>query len=166
VVAGVAVDDVEVVDFVEMVLGGIGCEDGRDARVEAAAEDRRKPCGLEPILIGPLPRILEMRLVLRLVVGRVEVVAAALQARVHDREILVWQGNVDNDVGLESAEQRAQLGHAVGIDLGGLDAVAADGCGHGIAFGFGAAGEHHFREDRIGGDLLGNDRTDASGTDD
>ena len=37
VVAGVAIDDVEVVDFVEMVLGGIGREDGRNARVETAA---------------------------------------------------------------------------------------------------------------------------------
>ena len=37
VVAGIAIDDVEVVDFVEMVLGGIGREDGRNARVETAA---------------------------------------------------------------------------------------------------------------------------------
>ena len=51
VVAGVAVDDVKVVDLVEMVLGGIGREDGRHARVEAAAEDRREARGLEAVLI-------------------------------------------------------------------------------------------------------------------
>ena len=107
-----------------------------------------------------------MRLVAGLVVGRVEVVAAALEAGVHDREVLIRQGDVDDDVGLEGAEQLAQRRHVVGIDLGGLHAVAADGGRHGVAFGFGTAGQHHVREDGIGSDLLGHDRSDATRTDD
>ena len=118
----------------------------RDTRVETAAEDGRKTGGLETVLIGPLPRILEVRLVARLVVGRVEVVAAAFEAGVHDREILVRKRHVDHDVGFERAEQFAQLRHAVGVDLGGLHAVAADGGRNGVAFGFGTAGQHHVRE--------------------
>ena len=165
VVAGVAVDDVKVVDLVEMVLGGIGREDGRHARVETAAEDRRESRGLEAVLIGPLPRVFEMRLVLRLVVGRVEVVAAAFEAGVHDREILVRKRHVDHDVGFERAEQFAQLRHAVGVDLGGLHAVAADGGRNGVAFGFGTAGQHHVREDGIGRDFLRHHRSDAAGSD-
>ena len=107
-----------------------------------------------------------MRLVLGLVVGRVEVVAAALEAGIHDREVLIRQGDIDDDVGLEGPEQLAQRGHVVGIDLGGLHAVTADGGRHGVAFGFGTAGEHHVREDGIGSDLLGYDRSDATRTDD
>ncbi len=148
-----------------MVLRGIGGEDGRDARIEAAAEDRRESRSLEAVLIGPLPRILEMRLVLRLVVGRVEVVATAFEAGIHDRQVLIGQRHVDHDVGFECPEQLAELGHAVGIDLGGLHPIAADGCSDGIAFGFGAARQHHVGEDGVGGDLLRNDRAYASGTD-
>ena len=165
VVAGVAVDDIEIMNLVEMVLGGVGREDSRDARVEAAAEDRGEAGGLEPILVGPLPRILEMGLVLGLVVGGIEVVAAALETGVHDGEILIREGDVDDDIGLESAEQLAQLGDAVGIDLRGFDAAAADSRSHGVALGLGAAGEHDLREDGVGGDLLGDDRADAPGTD-
>ncbi len=157
VVTGVAIDDVEVMDFVEMMLGGIGGEDGRDARVETAAEDSGEPGSLEPVLISPLPRILEMRLV----IGRIEVIAPALEAGIHDGEVLVRQGDVDDDVGLERPEQFAQLGDAVGVDLRGLDPSPADGGGHGVAFGFGAAGEHHVGEDGIGGDLLRDDRPDT-----
>ena len=148
-----------------MVLGGIGREDGRNARVEAAAEDRRETRGLEAVLIGPLPRVFEMRLVLGLVVGRVEVVAAAFEAGVHDRQVLIRQRHVDHDVGFERAEKFAELRHVVGIDLGGLHAVAADGGRHGIAFGFGAAGQHHIRKHGIGSDLLGHHGADASRTD-
>ncbi len=166
VVTGVAVHDVEVVDLVEVVLGRIGGEDRRHARIEAAAEDGRKSLGLEAVLVGPLPRILEVRLVLGLVIGRVEVVHAAFEAGVHDGEVLVGEGYIDHDVGTERAEQRAQVGHVVGIDLGGFHAAAADGRVNGIAFRFGAAREHDVRENGIGGDLLRHHRTDASGADD
>ena len=165
VIAGVAVHDIEVMNLVEMVLGGIGREDGRNARIEAAAEDRRQPRGLEAVLIGPLPRIFEMRLVLGLVIGRVEVVAAAFEAGVHDRQVLIRQGHVDHDVGTERAEEFAQFGHIVGIDLRGLDTAAADSRRNGVALGFGTAGQHHVRKNGIGGDFLGYDRSDASGTD-
>ncbi len=166
VVARIAVDDVEVVDLVEMVLGGIGREDRRDARVKAAAEDRREPRLLEAVLVGPLPRILEMGLVLGLVVGRVEVVAAAFEAGVHDRQVLVRQRHVDHDIGLEGAEQFAEFGDAVGIHAGRLHPIAADGRRDGIAFRLGAAGQHHRRKDGIGRDLLRNDGSDTAGPDD
>ncbi len=106
-----------------------------------------------------------MGLVLGFVVGRVEVIAAAFEAGVHDGQILVRKRHVDHDVGFERAEKFAELRHIVGIDLGGLHAVAADGGRYGIAFGFGAAGQHHIRKHGIGSDFLGDDRPDTSGTD-
>ncbi len=78
-ITGIAVHDIEIVDLVEVVLGGVGREDGRNARIEAAAEDRREARGLETVLIGPLPRIFEVGFVAGLVVGRIEVVAAAFR---------------------------------------------------------------------------------------
>ena len=164
-ITGVAVHDIEVVDLVEVVFGGIGREDGRHARVETAAQDGRQTGSLETILVSPLPRILEVSLVLGFVVGRIEVVAAALETGVHDRQVLIRERHIDHDVGLEGPEEFAQLRHVVGIDLGGLYAVASDSRSNGIAFGLGSAGQHHLREDRIGGNLLGHDRSDTSGSD-
>ena len=78
VVAGIAVDDVEVVDFVEMVLGGVGGVDARHTGVETATEDGAKSCLFEAFAESPLPGVLKVCLVLRFVVGSVEVVATSL----------------------------------------------------------------------------------------
>ena len=78
VVAAVAVYDIEVMDFVEVVLGCVGREDARDPWVEATAEDSRQASFLEALLIGPLLAVFELSLVQRLIVGRVEVIDAGL----------------------------------------------------------------------------------------
>ena len=67
------------------------------ARVEAAAEERHeaRPCN---VLVRPLPGVLELGDVARLVVGGVQVVHAGLQARVHDGQVLVGQRHVDHEV--------------------------------------------------------------------
>jgi len=78
-----------------------------------------------------------MRFVPWLVVGRIEVIDAAFQAGVHDREILIGKGHVDDDIGTEGAEEFAQFGNAVGIDLSGLYAAAADRRRNGVALRLG-----------------------------
>ena len=72
---------------------------------------------LEALLVGPLPLVLELGDVARLVVGGVEVVHAGLEAGVHQRQVLVGQGDVDQQVGLDALEQRDRLGDVVGVDL-------------------------------------------------
>ena len=51
----ISIHDVQVVDFVEVVLGGVGRIDAADARIETTAEDGRQPSLLEAVLVGPLP---------------------------------------------------------------------------------------------------------------
>ena len=120
-VAGIAVYDVEIVDLVEVMLGGISSIDTADTRVEATAEDSRQTSLFETILVGPLPGVLEVCFVLRLVVGRIEVVAATSQTGVHNRQVLIGQGEVDHQLRLVVREERLQLLHVVGIHLCGLD---------------------------------------------
>ena len=165
VISGVAIDDIEVVDLVKVVLGGIGREDSRHTRIETATEDCRQTGLLEAILVSPLPRILELGLILRLVVGRIEVVATTLEAGIHDRQVLIRKGNIHHNIGLKGAEQLAQFGHAVGIDLGGLHAVATNHGSHSIALRLGSAGQHHIRKDGIGRNFLRHYRADTAGTD-
>ena len=54
-VAGIAVNDVEILNFVEMMFGGIGRKDTRHSRIETTAEDGRQSSFAETVAIGPLP---------------------------------------------------------------------------------------------------------------
>ncbi len=150
VVAGVAVHDVEGLDLVEVVLGGVCREDAGHTRVETATEDGAEACLLELVLVSPLPRVLEVSLVLRLVVGGVHVVASACQASVHDGEVLVRQGEVDDQLWLVAVEERLQLLHVVGVDLCRLDihlvTFVVDGSHQFVALLLATAGNHEFGE--------------------
>ena len=148
VVAGVAVHDVEILYLVEMMLRGVCREHLRHTRVEAAAEYCREACLLEAVLVGPLPRVFEMCLVFWLIVGRVEIVAAASQASVHDAQVLIGQGEVDYQVGLVAVEQLRELLNTVGVHLGGLDvhlvSLSVYGVDQAVAFLLVMRGYHQF----------------------
>ena len=112
-----------------------------------------------------------MRLILRLVVGRVEIVATGLQASLHDREILVGQGEVHHQFGLEVVEEANELLHIVGIHLCGANIVAqphvGNALGDRLALRFGAAGDHDFVENvTIFGDFDSGHRGYTAGADD
>ncbi len=55
VVAGIAVYDVQILDFLEVVLGGVCRIDAGHARVEAAAQDGCQSGLFEALAVGPLP---------------------------------------------------------------------------------------------------------------
>ncbi len=166
-VAGVAVYDVEGLHFREIVFGGISREHARHARVESAAEYGGEARFLETFAVGPLPRIFEVGLVLGLVVGGVEIVHAALQASLHDGEILVGEGDVYHDVGTVAVEQLHELVNGVGIDAVGCHAVGAYGLGHGVAFRLGARGNNNLIEHfGVHGAFVGHYRAHSTGADD
>ena len=92
-----------------------------------------------------------MCLVLRLIVGGVQIGTTAGQTGVHDGQVLVGQGEVDDQIGLVFVEQRLQLFHVVGIYLCGLDvhcqSFLVDGLYYRVTFLLAAAcndklGEH------------------------
>ena len=99
----------------------VGGENLSDAGIEPAAENRGKTGLLELLAVRPLPGIFEVRLVRRLVIGRIEIAHAGFQTRVHDREILIRQRDVHNKIGLEIPDERDQPRHIHRIDLGGGD---------------------------------------------
>ena len=165
VVAAVGIQDVDAVDLVEQVLLGVGAVDVGHARVEAAAQGGHVAGLLVAVLEGPLLLVLELRLVGVLVVGGVEVGHAGLQARLHDGQVLIGQGHVDQHVGLERLDQLDQLIDAVGVHPGGLDR-AIQLSGDRLALRLVAAGQQDLAED-LGmlGALVGHDAADAAGAD-
>ena len=104
VVAGIAIDNVEILNLVEVVFGSIGGEDACYAWVETASQDGAQSGFFKAFAVSPLPRVLEVSLVFWLVVGSVEIVAATCQASVHDGEVLIRQCKVDHEFRFEVIE--------------------------------------------------------------
>ena len=171
VVAAVAVEDVDGVDLVKIVLLGIGDEHGRDARVKAGAEQARQTGLAEALVIGPLPRIVkvggEAQLlaalfvdlapcgivgVLRLVVRGVDIVHAALEAGLHHGKVLIRQGQIQHGIRADVADEHTQRGDVIGVDLGrGDDGLRLPGelFLEGVALRLCAAGEHELRKQAV-----------------
>src|SRR3546814_12174133 len=88
VIAAVAIEDVERVDALEMMLFEPGGEDARHAGVEARAEQRHQARLIDTVLLRPLPMIFELRLVARFVIVVVHIISAGRQELPHDLEKL------------------------------------------------------------------------------
>ena len=189
-VAAVAVQDVDRVDLIEVVLRGVGREDAGHARIETGAEERGEAGLPELILVSPLPAVVEvggeallfnallidlppLRIigVLRLVVGGVDIVHLACKAGVHDREILIGKRDVQDRVRLVGGNERDKLIHVVRIDLCGRELHGGSGLldlfFQRDAFFLRAARDHELREGLIVlAALLDSDLGYASAADD
>lgn len=127
------------------MLLGVGAEDVGHAGVEARAEESGEAGLLEALAVGPLPGVFELREVGRLVVGRVDVVDAGVEAGVHQVEVLVGQGDVDEQLGAEGFDQGDRGLDIVRVDGGGMDRAARGGLdvgGDGLALVLVAGGQH------------------------
>ena len=116
VVAGIAIDDVEILDLLEVMLGSIGSEDRSHAWVEATAEDSGEASFLETLTISPLPAVFEVRFILWLVVGSVHIVDTSFETGIHDGEVLIRESKVDTKLRLELLHQCHESRDIVSID--------------------------------------------------
>ena len=171
VATGIAVHNVQRFDTVEMMLRRVGTENVGHAWVKPGSKKRREAGFLESLLIGPLPVVFEFWHVARFIVGGVHVIHSRFEAGIHQRQVLVGQGDIDQDVRLEFLEQLDGRWHVVGIDGRGADRHAfflQNVSGDGIATGLRAAGQHDFAKDilRELSALVSHDTSNAAGADD
>ncbi len=109
-----------------------------------------------------------MSLVLRFIVGCVQIVAATGQTGLHDGEVLIWQGEVDDQFWLIVSEEGLQLLHLVGIHLSRPDvhrvAGLVDGLHQRVTFLLATAGNHELSK-HVGilRNLERSHRSDATG---
>ena len=94
-------------------------------------------------MVCPLPAVLILSLVERLVVCRVEVVDACLETRLHDGEILVGECYVDADIWAEALEELHKLLYVVRIHLCGLDLDVLYLCCDSVTLRLSAARQHN-----------------------
>ena len=148
VVTSVAVYDVEIVDFVEMVLCSVSGVDRGDTRVETATEDGAKSSFLKAFAISPLPRVFEMCFIFGFVVGSVEIVTTGFKTSVHNGEVLIGKREIHHQIGLEGFKKCHQFWNVVGIHLRRFDVVAqahiGNAFGDGFALRHGARSDHNF----------------------
>jgi len=178
VIAAVHVDDVDRVDTVEMMLRRVSAEHVDDARIEADAEQGRKPFGLEIGFARPLViripgrgRVLD-ELVLRH--RRIEIMRTLRDARIHDRNVAIGRGDVEHDIGTALADERLdrgpvlRIGHRRGDETGPAAAPAAvDIGGDGLEFVPRAACQRHAAKSvEMLRRLMRCNRADTAGTDD
>ena len=168
VVAGIAIDDVEVVNFVKVMLCSVGGIYAAHTWVKTAAEYGCQTSLLEAVHVSPLPGVFEVCLVLGLVVRGVHIVYPACQAGIHDGEVLIGQCKVQTQLRLVCVEQRLQLLYIVGIHLRSLCLGAVLFVQHlcqGITFLLASACYDEVGEYvRVLGNLVGSNRSDAACT--
>ena len=124
-VTGIAVKDIDVVNLIKVMLQGIGTEHACYPRVKAGAQQRRNACLFELLPISPLPLVLKLCRILRLIVGSVHIAYLALQAGIHDGQVLIRQCQIQHHIRLHPFDEGYQLLHAVGIHLGRGDFALA-----------------------------------------
>ena len=169
VVTAITIEDVERADGLELVFLEPHGEHAGHPRIEARTEQRHDPRLFEAIMVGPLPAILELGFVLRLVISGVEIVHTRFKAGVHHWKVLVRQRQIHHQRGLNLSDQIDHRWHFLGINLVGrnFDAGALlDRSGNGIALALGAASKMDIGKNfPVHRHLVDADRADAAGTD-
>ena len=120
-VAAVAVQNVDIVYLIELVLHRIRREYAGNAGIKAAAEYRRKPRLFKSLTVSPLPAVFKLCRVLRLVICRVEVVHTRCKAGVHDVQVLIRKCDIYYYLRLVILDERGQFLNVVCVHLCGGD---------------------------------------------
>ena len=143
-VTRVTVNDIEVMDFVEVVLRSVSGVNRSHTGVETTTKNCGKSGLLKAFFVCPLPRILEVCFILGFVVCRVEIRTTELQTSLHNREVLIGECEVHYEVGLKLVKECHQFGYVVGIYLSSLDVRIANRLNDSVTLRLRAACNHDF----------------------
>ena len=117
VVTAVAVQNVDIIDFVKVVLLGISTKYASYAGVKAAAQQRCDASLFKTFPISPLPLVLKLCSIFRFIVRSVHIVRLGGKTSVHNGQILIGECYVNDNVWLFLLNQGNQLVYIIGIYL-------------------------------------------------
>ncbi len=134
-VTTIAVQDINSVDGIEVMLLGISYEDRSYTGIKSASKQCGKSGIFELLLVGPLPAVIEVsgksgflaallidltpfRVVgiFRLVISSIYIVYLALQAGIHDGKILIRKSDVENDIRMVILDDSHDILYLVGVN--------------------------------------------------
>ncbi len=120
-IAAVAIENIDVVDFVKMMFERICGKYSRHAGIEAASQKCADSRFFEFFAVCPLPFVFEFCRVFRFIVCRIHIVYLCFQTGIHDFKILVGQSKIQYHVGTEFFDERDKFIDVVRVDLRGPD---------------------------------------------
>ena len=96
VIAAVNINNIQGMDFIEIMFGNIGSKYIGRTRIKATTQKCHKTGIGKPLLISPLPAVLKLRSIQRLVIGGIHIVNTRFETGIHNRQILIGQGDIDH----------------------------------------------------------------------
>ena len=115
-ISGVAVDDIDKVHPVELMLSGIRDVNVRHARIEPASQEGCQPGLLKLAVHGPLGGVAEMRLIRMFVIRGVEIMGPGPETGLHNREVLVGKGNINDKFGFMLFNEGGKFFDVIGVN--------------------------------------------------
>ena len=143
VISGITIYNIQILNFVEIMFSCISCINTAYSRIESTTKNGCQPCFFETFVICPLPTVFEMSFIFRLVIGSIQIVYSCFQARFHNSQVLIGEGDVNHHFRFEIIEQSYQLVHIVGIDFCCFYIGVTYCLDDFIAFLFRTAGNHY-----------------------
>ena len=122
----VAINNVEILNFVKNMFGSICRENTRNARIKTTAENSGKSGFLETITVCPLPTILKVSLITGFVVRSIEIAHPGTQTGIHDGQILIRQSKIHDNIRLVRIQKLGQSLLVIGINLRSLKLAILD----------------------------------------
>ena len=121
VVSCIAVQDIDIIYLIKVVLQGISRKHARNSRIEAASQQRRKTGFFIFFSVGPLPFVLKLGRILRLIISRIYIMYSCLQTGIHNCQILIGQRQIQDYLRLLLSDQCCQFVYMICIYLRGGD---------------------------------------------
>src|SRR4030043_661120 len=133
-------------NFIEEMPRGVSGKDVCHPRIKTRTENSHNTFLFEPLLIGPLPAVFKMGLVKGLVIGRINIMDSCRETCIHDMQILIREGEIENNIRPELAYEVCKFRYIVGVNPSRLDVSFVSNLNvifDGLALGEGSAGNHN-----------------------
>ncbi|CDC90223.1 unknown [Bacteroides faecis CAG:32] len=95
-ITGITVHNVQILNFIEVMLCCIGSIDAADSRVESATKDSCQTGFFEAVVVGPLPAVFKMSFIFRLVICGIQIIDSCFQTGLHYGKVLIRKSNVNH----------------------------------------------------------------------
>src|SRR3989339_1283197 len=80
---GIAVNNIQIMNLVKVMLGGISRKDPGHSRIETTSQNGCESCGFEAVMVRPLPFVFEFGDIGGFIIGGIEIMDTCLKTSLH-----------------------------------------------------------------------------------
>ena len=127
-ITAVTVQNINGMDFIKIMLQGIGTEYTGNTRIKTGSQKSSQSCFLKFLIISPLPGIIEICskaffftslfidctpcgifCILCFIIGSINIIRTGFQTCIHDGKILIWKCHIQDSIRLIGSDQFCDL---------------------------------------------------------